>query len=157
MSYRMAVRAGCSRSRARIRSRGSVWRDRRACAPSISLTMPGGRSVKLFAIGTAAACSAASTWGNRDRARRSCGSDIASTLPRAASDAARCDRFDRGLRGCETHGAYGNVDVAKGLLVGLPAVAGVLVGTSLQQRISGRTISLVFSALLAAVAIELLV
>ena len=47
--------------------------------------------------------------------------------------------------------------MAKGLLVGLPAVAGVLVGTSLQQRISGRTISLVFSALLVAVAIELLV
>ena len=56
-----------------------------------------------------------------------------------------------------THGAYGNVDVAKGLLVGLPAVAGVLAGTALQQRISGRTISLMFSALLVAVAIELLV
>jgi uncharacterized membrane protein YfcA len=56
-----------------------------------------------------------------------------------------------------THGAYGNVDVAKGLLVGLPAVAGVLAGTSLQQRISGRTISLMFSVLLVAVAIELLV
>jgi len=55
------------------------------------------------------------------------------------------------------HGAYGNVDVAKGLLVGLPAVAGVLAGTSLQQRISGRTISLMFSALLVAVAVELLV
>ena len=54
-----------------------------------------------------------------------------------------------------THGAYG-VDVAKG--PGRPARrAGVLVGTSLQQRISGRTISLVFSALLVAVAIELLV
>jgi len=55
-----------------------------------------------------------------------------------------------------THGAYGNVDVEKGLLVGLPAVAGVLVGTSLQQRISGRTISLMFSVLLVGVAIELL-
>lgn len=56
-----------------------------------------------------------------------------------------------------THGAYGNVDVAKGLLVGLPAVAGVVAGTSLQQRISDRTISLMFSALLVAVAVELLV
>jgi uncharacterized membrane protein YfcA len=55
-----------------------------------------------------------------------------------------------------THGAYGNVDVAKGLLVGLPAVVGVLAGTSLQQRVSGRTISLMFSALLVAVAVELL-
>jgi uncharacterized membrane protein YfcA len=55
-----------------------------------------------------------------------------------------------------THGAYGNVDVGKGLLVGLPAVAGVLAGTSLQQRLSGRAISLMFSVLLVAVAVELL-
>ena len=55
------------------------------------------------------------------------------------------------------HGAYGDVDVVKGLLVGLPAVAGVLAGTSLQQRVSGRTISLMFSVLLVAVAVELLV
>jgi uncharacterized membrane protein YfcA len=56
-----------------------------------------------------------------------------------------------------THGAYGNVDISKGLLVGLPAVAGVWAGTSLQQRISGRAISLMFSVLLVVVAIELLV
>jgi uncharacterized membrane protein YfcA len=55
------------------------------------------------------------------------------------------------------HGAYGNVDVAKGLLVGLPAVAGVVVGTSLQQRLPGRTISLMFAVLLVAVAVELLI
>jgi uncharacterized membrane protein YfcA len=55
------------------------------------------------------------------------------------------------------HAGYGNVDLGKGLLVGLPAVAGVLVGTSLQQRVSGRAISLMFSALLVAVAIELFV
>jgi uncharacterized membrane protein YfcA len=56
-----------------------------------------------------------------------------------------------------THAGYGNVDLAKGLLVGVPAVAGVLAGTSLQQRVSGRTISLMFAALLVAVAIELFV
>jgi uncharacterized membrane protein YfcA len=56
-----------------------------------------------------------------------------------------------------THGAYGNVDVAKGLLVGLPAVAGVLAGTTLQQRLSGHAISLMFALLLTAVAVELLV
>jgi uncharacterized membrane protein YfcA len=55
-----------------------------------------------------------------------------------------------------THGAYGNVDVANGLLVGLPAVAGVLAGTTLQQRVSGRAISLMFSVLLVAVAVELI-
>jgi uncharacterized membrane protein YfcA len=56
-----------------------------------------------------------------------------------------------------THGVYGNVDVAKGMLVGVPAVAGVLAGTTLQQRISGRAISLMFSVLLVVVAIELLI
>jgi uncharacterized membrane protein YfcA len=54
------------------------------------------------------------------------------------------------------HGIYGNVDVEKGLLVGVPAVGGVLAGTSLQQRVSGRAISLMFSVLLVAVAIQLL-
>src|SRR5688500_16915084 len=42
------------------------------------------------------------------------------------------------------HGLYGNVDLGKGLLVGLPAVAGVLAGTAAQQRLSGRAISLLF-------------
>jgi uncharacterized membrane protein YfcA len=56
-----------------------------------------------------------------------------------------------------THGLSGTVDFAKGLLVGLPAVAGVLAGTSLQQRLSGRTVSLMFSALLVGVAVELLI
>jgi uncharacterized membrane protein YfcA len=55
------------------------------------------------------------------------------------------------------HGAYGNVDVGKGLLIGIPAVAGVVAGTSLQQRLSGRTLLLMFAALLVAVAIDLLI
>lgn len=54
------------------------------------------------------------------------------------------------------HGAYGNVHVVEGLLVGVPAVAGVLAGTQLQQRISTRAISLIFAAMLVAVAIDLL-
>ena len=52
---------------------------------------------------------------------------------------------------------YGNVDVAKGLLIGVPAVGGVLVGTWLQQLLPQRAISLAFAALLTAAAIELLV
>jgi uncharacterized membrane protein YfcA len=54
------------------------------------------------------------------------------------------------------HGAYGNVHVDDGLLIGVPAVGGVLVGTWLQQRISTRAISLGFAALLVAVAVDLL-
>ena len=56
-----------------------------------------------------------------------------------------------------THGAYGNVRLQEGLLVGVPAVAGVLLGTELQQRITTKAISLVFAALLAIVAVDLLV
>jgi uncharacterized membrane protein YfcA len=54
------------------------------------------------------------------------------------------------------HGAYGNVHLREGVLVGVPAVAGVLIGTELQQRISRKAISLVFSAMLAVVAVDLL-
>ena len=52
---------------------------------------------------------------------------------------------------------YGNVDPAKGLLIGAPAVCGVVAGTALQQRLPGRAISLGFAALLVAVAVELIV
>jgi uncharacterized membrane protein YfcA len=54
------------------------------------------------------------------------------------------------------HGAYGNVHLREGVLVGVPAVAGVLIGTELQQRISTKAISLVFAALLTVVAVDLL-
>jgi uncharacterized membrane protein YfcA len=53
-------------------------------------------------------------------------------------------------------GAYGNVHLGEGLLVGVPAVAGVLIGTALQQRIPAKAISLAFSAMLAVVAVDLL-
>ena len=53
--------------------------------------------------------------------------------------------------------AYGNVDLLNGALVGIPAVAGVVAGASLQQRLPARAISLVFALLLVAIATELLV
>jgi hypothetical protein len=56
-----------------------------------------------------------------------------------------------------TQGAYGNVVVSKGLLVGAPAVLGVLAGTWLQQRVRAETIGLMFGLLLIAVAIDLVV
>jgi uncharacterized membrane protein YfcA len=52
-------------------------------------------------------------------------------------------------------GIYGNVHLLTGLLLSLPAVLGVLAGTAVQQRIPQRTVSLLFAALLVAVAIEL--
>jgi uncharacterized membrane protein YfcA len=54
-------------------------------------------------------------------------------------------------------GAYGNVHVGDGVLVGVPAVGGVLVGTSLQQRVDPRMVSLLFAALMVATAISLLI
>jgi uncharacterized membrane protein YfcA len=52
---------------------------------------------------------------------------------------------------------YGNVDVGYAGLLAAPAVAGVVTGARLQQRLSGRTVSLLFAALLVAVAVQLLV
>lgn len=56
-----------------------------------------------------------------------------------------------------TQGAYGNVHVGDGMLVGLPAIGGVLAGTALQQRVRQRTVSLLFAGLLVVTAIVLLV
>lgn len=54
-----------------------------------------------------------------------------------------------------TQGLYGNVHVLDAVLVGVPAVAGVLLGTWLQQRVHNRAISLMFAAVLVASAVEL--
>jgi uncharacterized membrane protein YfcA len=53
-------------------------------------------------------------------------------------------------------GTYGNVHVRDGVLVGIPAVGGVLLGTWLQQRLERRVIALMFAAVLVATAVELL-
>lgn len=52
-------------------------------------------------------------------------------------------------------GIYGNVHVGTGLLLSIPAIGGVILGTAIQQRIAQRAVSLLFAALLVAVAIEL--
>jgi uncharacterized membrane protein YfcA len=54
-------------------------------------------------------------------------------------------------------GIYGNVHLITGLWLSVPAVLGVLIGTTVQQRISQRTVSFLFAALLVAIAIELIV
>ncbi len=51
---------------------------------------------------------------------------------------------------------YGNVDLWKGLLIAVPAVAGVITGTAVQQRISERAVALAFVALLLASAAVLI-
>ena len=55
-----------------------------------------------------------------------------------------------GLFGVAGHGAFGNVDLAKGLLIAVPGVAGVVAGTALQQRVPERSVSAIFALLLVA-------
>src|ERR1044071_4535718 len=53
-------------------------------------------------------------------------------------------------------GLYGNVHVGTGLLLSIPAIGGVVLGTAIQQRIPQRAVSLLFAALLLVIAIELI-
>src|SRR5947207_15615833 len=50
---------------------------------------------------------------------------------------------------------YGEVDVSKGIVIGIPAVAGVVAGTALQQRVPVRFISGLFAVVLLVSAVTL--
>jgi uncharacterized protein len=54
-------------------------------------------------------------------------------------------------------GIYGNVHLLTGLWLSIPAVLGVIAGTAIQQRIPQRAVSLLFAALLVAIALELII
>jgi hypothetical protein len=56
-----------------------------------------------------------------------------------------------------SHAIYGNVDVIDGLLIGVPAIVGVIAGTALQQRLPWRAVAAGFAVLLLASAIVLIV
>lgn len=60
------------------------------------------------------------------------------------------------LAGVVVFALRGEVDVGYAALVGLPAAAGALAGTSLQQRVRTSTLSYGFAALLAVVGVLLL-
>lgn len=57
--------------------------------------------------------------------------------------------------GALAQGVHGNVDVPKALLVGIPAIGGVVAGTALQQRVPVRVVSGLFALLLVASALLL--
>ena len=61
------------------------------------------------------------------------------------------------LAGTILYGIRGEVDYGYAALVGVPAAAGAVIGSMLQQRISTRALALGFSALLVAVGVALLV
>ncbi|HET9184904.1 MAG TPA: sulfite exporter TauE/SafE family protein [Solirubrobacterales bacterium] len=53
-------------------------------------------------------------------------------------------------------GVYGNLHVGTALLLSIPAAAGVVLGTAIQQRIPQRAVSYLFALLLVAIAVELI-
>ena len=59
--------------------------------------------------------------------------------------------------GAAVSAGYDNLHVTKGLLVGVPALAGVVAGAALQQRVPQERISQAFAVLLIVTAITLLV
>jgi len=61
------------------------------------------------------------------------------------------------LAGTISYGFHGELKPGAAALVGLPAAAGAIAGTALQQRLAGRTLSLLFAVMLAAVGVKLLV
>ena len=61
------------------------------------------------------------------------------------------------VAGAVTYALHGDVKPGAAMLVGLPAVVGVLGGTALQQRIPARRLSYGFALLLVVVGIRLLV
>jgi uncharacterized protein len=58
--------------------------------------------------------------------------------------------------GAIAQSAHGNVDVGKGLLMGIPAIGGVLVGTWLQQRVPPVAVSIVLGVVLVTSAVLLI-
>jgi uncharacterized membrane protein YfcA len=53
------------------------------------------------------------------------------------------------------HALYGNVEPGEAALVAVPAIAGVVLGTGIQQRLPERGVSLLFAVLLVVIAFEL--
>ncbi len=58
--------------------------------------------------------------------------------------------------GAITYALHGDVKVGAALLVGVPAVCGVLAGVALQQRLTQRVLAYGFALLLAGVALKLI-
>jgi uncharacterized protein len=60
------------------------------------------------------------------------------------------------LAGVVAYGVLGRVHFEDAAAIGLPAAVGAIAGTSLQQRVPRRALSLLFAAFLVAVAAQLL-
>jgi uncharacterized membrane protein YfcA len=61
------------------------------------------------------------------------------------------------LEGVVFYGVHGDLRPVDAIVLGLPAAVGAVIGTSVQQRMANRTLTLAFSALLLGVGIRLFV
>jgi uncharacterized protein len=77
--------------------------------------------------------------------------------PRAASGTSLAAIGITAAFGAIAYGVLGRIAWEEAALLGLPAIVGVLGGTSLQQRLSSQTLMYAFAAFLVAVAVQLLV
>jgi uncharacterized membrane protein YfcA len=59
--------------------------------------------------------------------------------------------------GTATQALYGNVHPLEAVVVGVPAIAGVIAGTALQQRVPERAVAIAFGVLLVISAVLLVV
>ncbi|WDT93597.1 sulfite exporter TauE/SafE family protein [Thermoleophilum album] len=74
---------------------------------------------------------------------------------RVATGTSLCAIAIIGALAAAAHGLHGNVDVKAAALVGVPAVAGVVVGAALQQRLPERVVAAIFALVLVASAVKL--
>ena len=61
------------------------------------------------------------------------------------------------LVGTISYGLHGELKPGAAAIVGVPAAAGAVAGTALQQRLANRTLSFLFALLLAGIGVKLLV
>src|SRR5439155_5070747 len=61
------------------------------------------------------------------------------------------------LAGTISYGLHGELKPGAAAIVGVPAAAGAIAGTALQQRLANRTLSLLFVLVLAGIGVKLLV
>jgi uncharacterized protein len=59
------------------------------------------------------------------------------------------------LEGVIFYGAHGDLRPVEAVVLGVPAAAGAVIGTAVQQRLANRTLSFAFAAVLVAVAVRL--
>jgi uncharacterized membrane protein YfcA len=144
MSHRIAPRSGssvCGRSpSASVSAVGAdTVRSMRAMSPRLvrlaAIATAAGAFSALFGVGGGAIIVPLLMLWLGHREREATGTALAAIVLIAAIAAA-------------AHGLYGNVHPLEAALVAAPAVAGVVLGTAVQQRISERAVAGIFALLL---------